>query len=128
MLHSTLLQSRNTLAVGLFLLFSVLSLQTSAELAKPNGPQNVVYRIESLTVSERDALVRTMQDQPDVSVEFSCVPAGIIVVKYDPSMRNDLVVSMRNAMNITTKERIQLMPQKSLAFAEQQCANARNNH
>lgn len=116
----------NWTKVALFLPYLLLPLLGSAQ-HDPANDQEAVFRVTELTVAERDALVAYCQLDEQLEVSFHCVPAGIIVLNYHSSKEAQLSASVRGALGIT-KERLERKTQKSQAYAEQQCANARNTY
>lgn len=50
--------------------------------AQTTGPDELlIYHVNGLSSADRDALVHSLAEDPDLRVVFACVPAGLIAFK-----------------------------------------------
>ncbi len=90
--------------ISLFCL--VFGLQANEDDPSFTDTEKVVFHIDGLTVQERNALVHAFQEDQDLKIEYSCVPAGVLVVSRTETSTQDLNASISNILGNSTQGRI----------------------
>ena len=127
MLQKYLLRSGSLLIISVFCLAFGLAASANEFSLTEQDPEKIVFHIDGFTVQERDALVRAFQEDQNFQVEYSCVPAGVLVVSNTDPSREDLNTSISNILGEGVQNRLIELTGKNQSYAEEQCSNARNS-
>jgi len=88
--------------------------------------KKVVVQIDDLSIAERDMIVKEIAKDPTLSIEFMCVPAGIMVISCETGDREELMKIISGSLSKRGTQRLNELKEKGQDYAEQACANERN--
>lgn len=89
-------------------------------------PEKVVVKIDDLSNAERDMIVKEIANDPTLTIEFMCVPAGVMVISCGSDHRVELLKTISRSLSKRGEKRLTELTGKDQAYAEQACADKRN--
>lgn len=117
---------KTVLIVGLVCLLGSPSLFAEGNTRAHCISNKVVVQIDDLSNTERDMIIRKLAKDPKLSIDFMCVPAGIMVISYELDARKELMNIISGSLSKRGTQRVHELKEEGQDYAEQACADIRN--
>lgn len=118
---------KTILFVGLIFLSGSPSLFAEGNESALFTSKKVVVQIDDLSNSERNMIVKEISKDPRLSIDFICVPAGVMVISCENEEHEELMKIISGSLNEQGTQRLNELKEKGQAYAEQACADIRNS-
>ena len=117
---------KTVLFIGLFCLSGSPSLYAEGNANELFISKKVVVQIDDLSIAERDMIVKEFSKDPKLSIEFMCVPAGVMVISYEIGEHDELMSIISGSLSKRGDQRLHELKEKGQDYAEQVCTDIRN--